>query len=130
MITGVQVDRGAAVPAFIFHHLWDATISHFFGSRIEVAGDRQNCPHILVHSFVHEVGHVQMLFLDVVVFSAGLSALKGSSWGAYALALVAWQFVWRELTADLYAVTRLGLRNTVLGYSHYWRKRRSRGQGH
>jgi hypothetical protein len=100
-------------------------VPHFFGSKIVVAGVGDGCPHAVAHGFVHEAGHVQMLMFDILVFSVTVKALDGASWIAYVVAFLVWQFAWRELTADLYAATKLGPRNVVLGYTHEWRARRT-----
>jgi hypothetical protein len=100
-------------------------VPHVFGSKIVVAGTDDGCPHAVAHAFVHEAGHVQMLLLDLFVASATMAALEDASWWAYVVAFLVWNFGWREATADLYAVTKLGLRNTVLGYTHLWRTRRT-----
>ncbi len=100
-------------------------VPHVFGSKIVVAGIDDGCPHAVAHGFAHEAGHVQMLMLDLLVFSVTVSALEGASWVGYIVAFLLWNFGWREVTADLYAVTKLGLRNTVLGYTHLWRARRT-----
>jgi len=97
---------------------------HLIGSKIVVTVDKDACPHVVVHGFVHEVGHAQMLMVDILAASIGVGFLDGSPWWAYAVAFLVWQFAWRELTADVYAATQLGCRNAVRGYTHMWRKRR------
>ena len=97
---------------------------HLIGSKIVVTVDECACPHVVVHSFVHEAGHVQMLMVDVLVASLAVGFLEGSSWLAYIVAFLVWQFVWREVSADVYAAAHLGCGNTVRGYTHLSRKRR------
>lgn len=96
-------------------------VSHMLGSRIVVAARQDACPHVVVHGFIHEAGHVQMLFLDIGVATATIPAALEVSWLACAGAVLAWQFVWREITAEVYAVSKLGLRCAVRGYSHLGR---------
>lgn len=99
----------------------DDRVPKVLGSRITVPNPPRGCPHTVVHAFFHEVGHVQMLFLDVAVLAAAVVPLWGR-WLAFAVALPAWQFVWREVAADLYALFHLGPRNVWRGYSHPWRR--------
>lgn len=102
------------------------------GVKIELSNPANQCPHVILHDFVHEAGHAQFLLRDLAVLAFVLPDLRGAAWYWFIVAILTWQFVWRELMADLYSVRILGFRNTWRGYAHMDRKaqmakRRSRG---
>jgi hypothetical protein len=97
-------------------------VPHVLGTRVIVEFDARACPHVVVHAFFHEIGHVQMLPLDVAVFSVLAPLALGVSWLLLVGAFLAWTFVWREVTAEVYAVAKLGLRNALRGYTHLARR--------
>jgi hypothetical protein len=97
-------------------------VAHVVGTRIVVAYAPGDCPHNVVHAFFHEVGHVQMLWLDVVVGAQFVTLSIEYAWWAAIVAFAAWTLVWREITAEIYVVSRLGWRNMWRGYTHLFRK--------
>jgi hypothetical protein len=101
---------------------------HLVGSKIVVTFEEGACPHVVLHGFVHETGHVQMMMLDISVAAGAAPLLGAAPWWGWVVAFLAWQFGWRELTADLYAASKLGFGNVVRGYTHLGRARpRRRG---
>jgi hypothetical protein len=96
-------------------------VPHTMGARIVVGYESGACPHALVHAFFHEVGHVQMLMLDVGVFSVVGPLAFAYAWWAALVAFVAWTLIWREMTAEVYVTAKLGVRNVIKGYTHLGR---------
>ncbi len=90
---------------------------HSFGfGKIVLYNAPKTCPHEIVHAFFHEIGHCQMLYLDIAVLVIVVAAME-SVLAAVGASLV-WQFAYRELTAELYALRFLGWSNVVKGYTH------------
>lgn len=102
-------------------------IAHFLGGSIALTDPTDQCPHVVLHDFVHEVGHAQLLLLDGAVLVVVIPELSGATWYWYIVVFLVWQFAWRELVADLYAALVLGLRDTWLGYAHIDRRARRVG---
>ncbi|MFM8385193.1 MAG: hypothetical protein ACKOCB_00030 [Planctomycetia bacterium] len=131
--------RGYDIEARTFrpwHGLWRYSVDFHHGcggtawmSReiIMLPNPANQCPHVIVHSFVHEAGHAQFLLLDITILLFVLPDLLRLSWYWPVAGIVVWQFVWREVVADIYSVRVLGVRNTWRGYAHFFRNmRRSR----
>ena len=97
------------------------SVSHLVGTKIVVALPDGVCPHVLVHGLMHEAGHVQMLYPDIIVLVATLPLAFEVSWLTALASLGAW-FLWREVTADLYAAFQIGIRGVLRGYTHLHRK--------
>lgn len=93
-------------------------LARLSGTKIELSNPASQCPHVIMHDFVHEAGHAQFLLLDLAVLAFVLPDLRDEKWYWWLVVLLTWQFVWRELMADLYSVWVLGVRNTWRGYAH------------
>ena len=94
-------------------------VDSFGFGKIVIYNAPKACPHEVVHAFFHEIGHCQMLYLDIVVLVIVVAAMDSVI--AAVGALLVWQFAYRELTAELYALRFLGWRNVVRGYTHLGR---------
>lgn len=99
-------------------------IARLRGLSIRLPNPADQCPHVIVHSFVHEVAHVRFLYLDLAVLALVLPEILAMSWYLCIGALALWNYVWRELVADAYAIARIGFKNTWRGYAHFNRRRR------